>query len=201
MSIDWRDVTFVVATSLEAKALRRAAPNARIVETGIALAKLDENLGEIVISCGLAGGLRSDLETGALLIPRTVRRPDGTLLRCDSELVEALVAGARALGIEPLLDPLLTTERIVVGAERAGWATQGYAAVDMETGAILASRVAAVRVVLDTPSNELSTDWASPARALLKPKNWPQALWLAREAPRAAARAAKVVAATQGIGA
>lgn len=201
MSIDWREVTFIAATSLESKALRRALPNARIVETGIALGKLERTLGEVVISCGLAGGLRSTLETGTLLIPRTVRRPDGTLLTCDGELVDALVAGARALGLEPFLDPLLTSGRIVAGAERSTWAAQGYAAVDMETGCIRASRIAAVRVILDTPSNELSTDWASPVRALRKPRNWPQALWLAREAPRAAALAAKVVASTQGIGA
>jgi hypothetical protein len=201
VSLDWRDVTFIAATPVESKALRRALPHARIVETGIALASLRDDLGEIVISYGLAGGLRTGLKTGALLIPRAVRRPHGELLTCDTELVDALAAGARALGIEPLFDPLLTSDHIVAGAERAQWAAQGYAAVDMETGCIQAPRVAALRVVLDTPEREISTDWQRPLLALLKPSNWPQALWLAREAPRAANLAAKVAMATQGIGA
>jgi hypothetical protein len=190
----------IAATSLEYRALRRALPDARIVRTGIALKKSCADLGEIVVSCGLAGGLRGDLPTGTVLIPREVRRPDGSMLRCDAELVEAFARGARQLGIDPVFDPLVTTGSIVRGAARAHWAAQGYAGVDMETGRIDAPRVAAVRVVLDTPQREISADWQAPLLAILKPWNWPQALWLAREAPRAAALAARVAAAAQGIG-
>jgi hypothetical protein len=111
-----------------------------------------------------------------------------------------LTQGARSLGIEPVFDPLLTADSIVNGAARETWATKGYAGVDMETGCITASRVAAVRVVLDTPDHELSSEWRTPLRAMLKPWNWPQAVWLAREAPRAARLAALVLGATQGIG-
>lgn len=193
------DVTFIAATSLECGALRRALPGARVVQTGIALANVDRELGEAVVSCGVAGGLREDLPTGTLLVPREVGRPDGRRLRCDPELVEAFAQSARRLGIEPVFDPLLTADAIVNGAARARWAAQGYAGVDMETGRIAAARVAAVRVVLDTPQRELSSDWSSPALAILRPRNWPQAFWLAREAPRAAALAANVVAGAQGI--
>lgn len=175
-------------------------PNAHIVQAGIALGRLDTKLREGVVSCGLAGGLRPDLPTGTLLIPRDVRRPDGRMLRCDATLVEAFARSARSLGIEPVFDPLLTADRIVQGAERMQWGAQGYAGVDMETGLIDAPRVAAVRVVLDTPEHEISGDWQSPLLAILKPWNWPQALWLAREAPRAATLCAKVVAGAQGIG-
>jgi hypothetical protein len=51
-----------------------------------------------------------------------------------------------------------------------------------------------VRVVLDTPQRELSRDWEHPLQAMLKPWNWAQALWLAREAPRGARLVARVVA-------
>lgn len=193
-------VTFVAATPLEVKALRRALPGVRIVHAGVGLARALE-LGDAVISFGLAGGLRDDLSTGTILIPRSVRRPDGTMMSCDSALVDALAHGARSLGIEPCFDPLLTSETIVNGAERARWAALGFGGADMETGLIRAARVAAVRVVLDTPSNELSSDWQRPLAALLRPRNWPQARWLARQAPLAASRAGAVVAATQGIGA
>ena len=191
--------TFVAATSIESAALRREMPDARIVETGIALERVRDALGTIVISCGVAGGLRADLETGTVLIPAEVRRPSGELLRCDAELVKALAYRARQLGIAPRFDPLLTSNTIVRGAARVQWAARGYAAVDMETGLIQAPRIAAVRVILDTPARELSADWRNPIVAMLKPWNWPQAFWLAREAPRAAALAARVAAGAQGI--
>ncbi len=178
--------------------MRRERPNATVIEGGIALAKLRERPRGTVVVCGVAGGLRGDLPTGALLIPRRVRRPDGRDLECDAELVATFIASARRLGVEPVLDPLLTAGAIVGGAARLEWAARGYAGVDMETGLIEASRVAAVRVLLDTPQHELSTDWVNPIRAMLRPSNWPQAAWLAVEAPRAARLAARVVA--QGIG-
>jgi hypothetical protein len=190
-------ITIVTALALEANAVRRERPNAAVVEGGIALAKLREPLRGTVVVCGVAGGLRGDLPTGTVLVPRRVRRPDGRELECDAALVAAFAASARRLGVEPVLDALLTADAIVNGAARLEWAGRGYAGVDMETGLIEASRVAAVRVVLDTPQRELSTDWVNPIRAMLNPSNWPQALWLARDAPRAARLAARVVA--QGI--
>jgi 4-hydroxy-3-methylbut-2-en-1-yl diphosphate reductase len=194
-------VTFVAATALECGALRRLLPGARVVQTGLALEALRRgDLGETVVSCGLAGGLRDDLPTGTVLIPREVRRPNGETLRCDPALVEAFAESARRLGLEPRFDPLLTSGSIVNGAARGTWGARGYAGVDMETGLLGAARVAAVRVVLDTPSRELSSDWRTPVAAMLKPWNWPQAVWLAREAPRAAQLAARVVAGAQGIG-
>jgi hypothetical protein len=194
------DVTYIAATSLEYKALRREAPDARVVQSGIALRDLRAELGEAVVSVGLAGGLRDELPTGTLLIPREVRAPDGSTRRCDPGLVELFAESARCLGIEPVFDPMVTATNVVTGASRAQWSALGYAGVDMETGLVVARRIAAVRVVLDTPRRELSRDWERPVRALLKPWNWPQAAWLAREAPRAAALAARVVAAAQGIG-
>jgi hypothetical protein len=193
--------TFVAATGLECGALRRLLPAARIVQTGVALEALRDDLGETVVSCGLAGGLRDDLPTGTVLIPREVRRPNGETLRCDPELVEAFAESARRLSLEPCFDPLLTAESIVNGAARGSWGARGFAGVDMETGLLGAARVAAVRVVLDTPRRELSSDWRTPVVAMLKPWNWPQAVWLAREAPRAANLAARVIAGAQGIAA
>ena len=95
----------------------------------------------------------------------------------------------------PRLDPTITSASIINGTERETWAEAGYVGVDMETGLLQAPRVAAVRVVLDTPMRELSAEWLNPARALRNPRNWAQALWLARHAPRYARRAAAVVAA------
>lgn len=196
-TVSLESITFVAATSIEARALRRRLPRARIVTAGLALTRMREALGECVISCGVAGGLRGDLSTGTVLVPREIGRPDGTRFRCDDRLVECLASGARRAGVEPVEDPMLTSDTIVTGEHRALWAARGFAAVDMETGRIVAPRIAAVRVVLDTPERELSKDWERPVLALMKPWNWPQAFWLARATPRAADLAARVVA--QGI--
>lgn len=195
--LDRRRASIIVATATEALAAHRAMPGARIYETGVGLARHAGPFGDTVISCGLAGGLRDDVASGTILVPQEVRRPAGGTLRCDQELVERLAAAARRLGFEPVLDPLLTATSIVNGDGRREWSRRGYAGVDMETGLLEAPRVAAVRVVLDTPQRELAAEWVEPARALRNPRNWPQALWLARHGPRLARRAAQVIAAAQ----
>jgi hypothetical protein len=164
------------------------------VQTGVALSRANNRpLRGVVISCGLAGGFRADVRTGSVLVPERVLRPDSTTLVCDGELVAALCAAARRLGLAPITAPMVTSTTLVQGSLRKSWAELGYAGVDMETGLIVAPRVAAVRVVLDTPLRELSEDWLHPSSALLRPRNWSQALWLSREAPRCARLAAQIV--------
>ncbi|HZY98619.1 MAG TPA: hypothetical protein VFE36_03515 [Candidatus Baltobacteraceae bacterium] len=187
-------IAIVTATSVEAKAARRAMPDRDVIEAGIALCHSGRVEGlPTVISCGLAGGLHDHLPTGTVVIPFDVLRPDGTSMHCDRDLSERLIAAARAGGIEPVTDPIVTTMDLVTGEDRRAWARRGYAAVDMETGLLGAARVAAVRVVLDTPLRELSEEWLAPARALLNPRLWPEAIWLARHGPRCAKLAAEIV--------
>ncbi len=188
-------ITVVAATGIEARAARAAlGSRARVVQSGIALRGLRGDPGPITISCGLAGGLRDDLPTGTVLIPREVRRPDGTMLTCDPELFAWLVRAARAAGCEPVDAPLLTTARIVRGPQRMRWAQQGYAGADMETGLLQSPRIACVRVILDTPVHEFSAAWENPALVIFRPDAWFDIPFLAREAPRCAALAARIVA-------
>lgn len=186
-------ITVVTATGVETRAARKALPeNVRIVQAGIAL-KAARDFGEVAISCGLAGGLRADLPTGSVVIPRSVRRPDGTLLTCDPELSELLRAAARTLGHDPVEALLLTSATLVYGGERAKWAAD-YAAVDMETGLIEATRIACVRVILDTPQREISPAWLNPSSVAFTPSAWRDLPFLAREGPRCARIAAEIVA-------
>ena len=188
------DVTVVTATSLEYKTARRELPGIRVVEAGVALRSLRDPLAGSLISCGLAGGLHHHHPTGTVLVPGCVLRPDGTSFACDAELVERLSSAARALQVPVSNEPLVTTTHIVRGRERERWSALGYAAVDMETGLLVSPRIAAVRVILDTPLRELSEDWLNPALAAVKPWNWPQMVWLARHGPACARTAARVVA-------
>ncbi len=192
--IDSRDLTVIAATALEARAVRRVCRQLAVVESGIALAKLDRSrLTDSVISCGVAGGLSAELPTGAVLIPREVARANGERLACDASLQRALVESSRRLGFEPVEAPMLTSAGIVHGADRARFSQRGYTGVDMESGLLTAPRIAVVRVILDTPQHELSAAWARPASALLNPFLWPQAVWLARNAPRCARVAAHII--------
>lgn len=186
------NVTVVTATRVEAQAARKALPpHVRVAECGISLARQCEFEG-IAISCGLAGGLRSDLPTGTVVVPARVRRPDGTHLECDAQLTALLTSAARELGYRVVNDPVLTSASLVYGAERAAWAPE-YAAVDMETGLIRADRIACVRVILDTPQREISPAWLTPLRAALTPSAWRDLPFLAREGPRCSTIAAEVL--------
>jgi hypothetical protein len=170
---------------------RFASSGVQVVECGIALAKQARFEG-LAISCGLAGGLRSGMQTGTVLIPRRVRRPDGSHLDCDDVAVDALTYAAARLGFDVVADPLVTSEVLVNGTQRGVWAAQGFAGVDMETGLIEAERVACVRVVLDTPEREISPAWLQPSRAMLQPRAWLDLPFLVREGPRCSTMAARV---------
>jgi hypothetical protein len=200
MAISTDGITVVTATSLEARAARRYCRSVvRVAESGIALSRLSGVTFDAAISCGVAGGLRRDLPTGTVLIPREVRTTDGRATQCDPALVASLRVAAVEMGYAPVDVPLLSSSALVTGDERAHWAELGLAGVDMETAFLSASRLAAVRVILDTPDRELSKEWLNPARAMLNPSNWPRAIWLAREGPRCATIAARIVGQALGV--
>jgi len=186
----------IAATRLEASAARRTVRDrARVVHAGVGFSRLPSRTFDgSVISCGLAGALARDLPTGTVLVPDQVLRPNGDRLVCDPELCAALRASASALGARVVRDPLVTTTSILHGAQRRFWADLGYAGVDMETGCIDAPRIAAVRVVLDTPQREISPAWSHPLAALTQPGVWRDLTWLPWEGPRCARLAARILA-------
>ena len=197
-AIDAASVTVVAAMGVEARPLRRLAPGVRVVHAGIALAALHEELPRdgVVLSVGLCGGLGADRPPGTVVVPAHVAREDGELVACDPDWSEALEQASRRLGYPTTTMPVVTTPHLVTGEDRARWASRGFVAADMETGLLrsMRDRVAAVRVVIDTPRNEISPAWAHPARAALDPRHWREGAWLAWMSPRLCARAARVVA-------
>jgi hypothetical protein len=189
--------TVVAATRLEARAVRRALPTATVLWSGVGLSRLSVPtvLNGPVVTCGIAGSLRRDVRAGTVVIPGCVLAPDGRTIECDRELVSALTGAALRMGLSVESRPMLTTRRLVTGAERLALAEGGCVAADMETGFLDAPALASVRVVLDTPDRELSPVWAHPWRALWQPVAWTELPWLLRDGPRCARLAARVLAA------
>jgi 4-hydroxy-3-methylbut-2-enyl diphosphate reductase len=202
-----QDVVVLAAMGMEWRAIRHALSAtgnpAQVVRCGIALRRWapPPPPRPVFITCGLAGGLRSDLPPGTVVVADRVAMEDGQPVACDPEWVAALVAGARACGHEPVVGPVLTARRLVVGAARGAWAGKGFVAADMETALLLptGAPLASLRVIIDAPAAEVSEHWVSPGRAALDPRRWPEAMWLAARAPRYSRLAARCLAA--GLGA
>jgi hypothetical protein len=186
------EVIVATATGLEERAARRelSGSNVRIVRTGIGRGG---EFDDTVISCGLCGGVRRNVPSGTVIIPNEIERPNGERITCDGELSVLLRDAARTLGEAPLDEPLCTSTALVRGAGRATLAERGFFGVDMESGLIRAPRIVAVRVILDTPEQELSDAWLQPLSVIFRPHVWHELPWLARTAPRYAALAAKII--------
>ncbi len=190
MGLEWRAVR---------RALAAAGNPAPAVRCGISLSRWEPPSPPLpaLITCGLAGGLRPDLRPGTVVVAESVAFEDGDPVACDPGWVAALVAGARACGEEPVVGPMLTARRLVVGDARRSWVEKGFVAAEMET-ALLASTgapLASLRVIIDAPAAEVSEHWVSPRRAALDPRRWREAAWLATQAPGYARLAARCLAA------
>jgi hypothetical protein len=197
-----QEVVVLAALGTEWRAIRRAlsstASPAQVVRCGMRLKGWapPPPPRPAFITCGLAGGLRSDLPPGTVVVADRVALEDGELVACDPRWVAALVAGARACGHEPVVGPILTTRRLVVGTARETWAGKGFVAAEMETALLIptGAPLASLRVILDAPAAEVSEHWVTPGRAAIDPRRWREAIWLAARAPRYTRLAARCLA-------
>lgn len=196
------DVEILAPTFLEYWAVRYMRPHAHVSWTGVQLAHWKGVCQDSrIVVCGLAGALAPGLPPGTVLIPEQVGLADGRIMRCDPALVQALVAAAHTLHFQPDSRPLLTAQTLIVGNERHDWSQRGFVAADMETGLLTGRglRVATIRVVLDSPEQNISQDWRRPTRAVLQPSLWRELSWLCHVAPRYALRAAHILKVGLGI--
>jgi adenosylhomocysteine nucleosidase len=138
-------VTAVCATRTEARAARRAGLRATVVGVGVREPVPDGQL----VSFGLAGALRDDLELGDVLDAVRVVDPEGATLWEGDPLG---VSGARRA-------TMLAADGVVDDADerRRLHRSTGADAVDMESGALARTgRLAGcVRAVSDTPARPL----------------------------------------------
>ncbi len=189
-------IRVVTATQLEYSEARRALRGtwSLVLRCGVSASINSSPIPGIAISCGLAGGLRNDLPTGAVIIPSQVLRPDGTIVKCDADITARLRGAAADLGFPLCVDPIVTSATLIRGEDRELWAQRGYAGADMETGLLRADRLACVRVILDTPSREISDAWLNPSRVFRQPDAWRDLPFLMQNGPPCARRAAQVIA-------
>ena len=171
MKDDGRLVVFA-PLSVEASALRRALPDARLVRVGVGREKAlaagrDLPVGYSPVAvAGFCGAVAPGIEPGDVIVATEVRGPDGTAMPCSSG---PLVAALRRMGLAGVhTGPIATADHLVRGDERAGLADGGALGVDMESfwlveaGAAASSPgsegrpVAVLRVAVDTPEHELA---------------------------------------------
>jgi len=184
----------VCAMGVEAWGVRRRARHLRVVQVGIG-GRPPAGMRGIVISAGLCGGLLAEHAPGTVVIATQVVDEQGRAHACDPGVVAALERAATYLRLPFVGGSLISTSGMVTGAARETWAGRGHVAVDMESAgaAESAQRFGVLRVILDTPSRELSAAWAEPARAIREPANWGEAIWLGINAPRYSLRVGAVL--------
>jgi 4-hydroxy-3-methylbut-2-en-1-yl diphosphate reductase len=161
--------------AIEAVAVRAGAPGALVVRTGMgherasqAAHKAAATPADAVAVVGFCGALRDGLRPGDIVVATEVRSPDGTIVRCSPGPV---VASLKALGVDNVhAGPIVSSETLVRGDGREALASDGALAADMESAwlaeAAAGRPFAVVRVVVDSPSRELSQAFATSAGGL-----------------------------------
>jgi adenosylhomocysteine nucleosidase len=143
-------VGVVTGLRAEARCLRRL--NLRIACTGGSSERARTEAARLVsegaarlVSFGLAGGLAPELRPGDLLLPDTIRSPDGRSMPTDPAWRERLNALFVAGGLRTTSGALAGSERIVatVADKRALLEATGAIAVDMESHEVAAVASAA----------------------------------------------------------
>jgi 4-hydroxy-3-methylbut-2-en-1-yl diphosphate reductase len=152
-----------VPLRFEARALRRGAPAARILRTGVgrrrardAAGRIGHLPGNVVAVTGFAGALSPELRPGDVVVATEVRGADEPVECAAAALVASML---RRAGLRVHAGPLVSVPRVAIGDERARLAATGALAVDMESAWLVrgcADRLwAVVRTIVDTPSRDL----------------------------------------------
>jgi 4-hydroxy-3-methylbut-2-enyl diphosphate reductase len=164
-----------VPLAVEAAAIRGVTPGALVVRTGMGRERAEQAAqkaaalrADAVAVTGFCGALRDGLRPGDVVVATEVRAPDGTVVRCSPG---PLVAALKALGIDNVrVGPIVSSESLVRGDERDALAANGALAADMESawlaGGAAGRPFAVLRVVVDSPSRELSQVFATSAGGL-----------------------------------
>ena len=157
--------SFVVlsAMAIEARAVRRGAPDVTVIRTGVgprrarhAVRSPSLSHVEAVAVAGFGGGLTAEVQPGDVVV---ANRVDSALGSVTVSAAPVLAAALRQAGLRVHVGPIASVDHLVRSGERAALAATGALAVDMESawllGGLPASAHAVVRVIVDTPEHEL----------------------------------------------
>jgi 4-hydroxy-3-methylbut-2-en-1-yl diphosphate reductase len=167
-------LVLAVPLRFEARALRRGAPAAAVVHTGMgrrgarrAAGRVGHVPGNVVAVTGFAGALSAELRPGDVVVATEVRGADDPVECAAAELVASML---RRAGLRVHTGPIVSVPRVAFGEERRRLAATGALAVDMESAWIArgcAGRPwAVVRTIVDTPDRDLHRPLATAAGAL-----------------------------------
>lgn len=158
-------IVLVAPMGIEARALRRGAPEATIVRAGVgprrarrSAAALADDPAQAVAVAGFGGALSDDLEPGDVVVANELRSRDGTVVaRCPGA---AIIAGMlRRRGVQAHVGPVVSVRSPAVGDVRAALRDTGALAADMESAwlapAARGRPFMVLRAVLDTADREL----------------------------------------------
>ncbi|WP_242902070.1 phosphorylase family protein [Actinomadura terrae] len=143
---------------MEARAVRRGLAATPVVVVGYRARRADRlpAAWAALVTMGFGGALDERLRPGDVLVADEIRG-GGDPVRCHA--VSLLAGELIKDGLSVQVGPLVTTDHVVGGAERAVWAAQGARVADMESGVVAECAggrpVAAVRVVVDGPGRPL----------------------------------------------
>jgi 4-hydroxy-3-methylbut-2-enyl diphosphate reductase len=151
----------VVCAALRIEAWAVACGDLRVIRTGpgpdrarAAAARLPEF--DALAVTGFGGALDARLRPGDLFVATEIRGPERTVA-CAA--TEPLAVRLERAGATVHRGPLLTTDHIVTGRERAVLAASGAPAIDMESAPLAAAAAGrpcvAVRAIVDTPDRPL----------------------------------------------
>lgn len=150
-------------TGIEARALRAGLGADAVCHTGFGPRRSARTVTRLALRnfdslavAGIGGGLAPASRSGEVVVGGELRGVHGTIhCRFAPQLVEEL----QQEGLQARCGPIVTTDHVVHGAERAELARTGALAVDMESAEL--ARAAAgrplvvARVLLDTPREPL----------------------------------------------
>jgi 4-hydroxy-3-methylbut-2-enyl diphosphate reductase len=173
-SVRGEGLVLAVPLRFEAHALRRGAPDARIVRTGMgrrraraAAGRIGHATGNVVAVTGFAGALSPELEPGDVIVATEVRGADDPVECAATELVASML---RRAGLRVHTGPIVSVPRVTFGEQRRRLADTGALAVDMESAWLTrgcAGRPwAVVRTIVDTPDRDLHRPVATATGAL-----------------------------------
>src|SRR5436305_11056671 len=123
------DLMVLAPLAVEASAVRRGAPWARVHQTGMGprrAAKAAElaraEPGSPVMIAGFCGALDAELEPGDIVLATELRGPTGTTV-CDDTTI--LAGALRRAGMRVHQGPIASSQRIVMGGRRRALARSG----------------------------------------------------------------------------